>query len=101
MKDYYVYIVANESKVIYVGVTNNLTRRIFEHKQKLLPGFCKIYRCDCLVYYQHFRDVGFAIAREKQIKGWRRQKKITLIELNNKNWRDLSECLAHPSICLK
>ena len=99
MHDYYVYIIANDPKVIYIGVTNDLARRISEHKNKLVPGFTKTHNCDRLVYYQHFRDIRWAIVREKQLKGWRREKKITLIELNNKNWKDLASCLIHPSAC--
>ena len=97
--DYYVYIIANTSKVIYIGVTNDLERRISQHKSKLVPGFTKTHNCDRLVYYQHFRDIRWAIAREKQLKGWRREKKITLIELNNKTWKDLTSDLIHPSAC--
>ena len=99
MHNYYIYIIANDSKVIYIGVTNDLDRRVSQHKSKLIPDFTKTHNCDRLVYYQHFRDIRYAIAREKQLKGWRREKKITLIELNNKYWTDLTNDLLHPSAC--
>jgi putative endonuclease len=79
MHDYYVYIICNSKKVIYVGITNDLKRRTSEHKQKIIPGFTRINNCNKLVFYQHFRDIRYAIAREKQLKSWRRQKKIELI----------------------
>ena len=75
MAEYYVYILANRSGTLYVGVTNNLLRRLYEHKHKLIPGFTKRYKIDRLVYYEHTPDVRAAIAREKQIKPWRREKK--------------------------
>ena len=87
--NYYVYIVSNEEKTIYIGVTNNLRRRISEHKLGVFPGFSKRNHCTRLVYFQYFRDIKSAIAREKQLKGWRRQKKVELIELTNKGWREL------------
>jgi putative endonuclease len=86
-----VYILANRSGTLYVGVTNNLLRRFYEHKQKLIPGFTKRYKIDRLMYYEHTPDVGAAIAREKQIKRWRREKKVALIESKNRDWHDLSE----------
>lgn len=89
---YYVYIVTNWSnKVIYTGVTNNLERRIYEHKNKLVPGFTQKYNVNKLVYFEHTSDVKAAIAREKQIKGWTRQKKVDLIESMNPEWVDLTE----------
>lgn len=87
--NYYVYIVSSDDKKIYIGVTNNLRRRIGEHKQGEVPGFSKGHGCSRLVYCQYFRDIRSAIAREKQLKGWRRQKKIELIELANKEWNEL------------
>jgi len=90
MAEYYVYILANRSGTLYVGVTNDLNRRLYEHKQKLLPGFTKRYKIDRLVYYEHTPDVGAAIAREKQIKRWRREKKVALIESTNRDWHDLA-----------
>lgn len=91
MNQYYVYIMTNKSKTLYTGVTNNLKRRVFEHKNKLLPGFTAKYNITKLVYYEIFNDINQAITREKQIKGWLRQKKIDLIESLNSEWNDLSE----------
>ena len=89
---YYVYILANlNNKVIYTGVTNNLERRIYEHKNKLAEGFTKKYNVNKLVYFDSTTDVKAAIEREKQIKGWTRQKKNDLIEEANPAWADLSE----------
>ena len=88
---YYVYIMASRSKVLYVGVTNDLQRRVCQHKQKLMPGFTKRYSVTHLVYFEDTTDVREAIAREKQIKGWLRRKKIALIERVNPTWSDLSE----------
>ncbi len=89
---YYVYILANwNNKVIYTGITNNLERRIYEHKNKLVDGFTKKYHVDKLVYFDNTTDVKSAIAREKQIKGWTRQKKNELIETINPKWEDLSK----------
>jgi putative endonuclease len=90
MAEYYVYILTNRSGTLYVGVTNNLLRRLYEHKHKLIPGFTKRYKIDRLVYYEHTPDVRAAIAREKQIKPWRREKKVALIESKNRDWHDLS-----------
>ncbi len=91
MRTYYVYIMASRSRTLYTGVTRDLTRRVSEHKQKLVPGFTSRYNISRLVYYQDFRDVRAAIAREKEIKAWRRSKKIALIESSNPTWADLSE----------
>ena len=89
---YYVYILANwNNKVIYTGVTNNLTRRLYEHKNKLVDGFTKRYNVNKLVYFDFCESIESAILREKQIKGWTRQKKNMLIEQMNPDWRDLSE----------
>ncbi|MGM3308217.1 GIY-YIG nuclease family protein [Anabaena sp. WFMT] len=90
MNQYYVYIMSNKSKTLYTGVTNDLQRRIYEHKQKLLPGFTQKYNITKLVYYEETSDIKVAIEREKQIKGWLRAKKILLIESINPNWQDLS-----------
>jgi putative endonuclease len=87
----YVYIAASFSGVLYVGVTNNLERRMHEHKLKLLPGFTAKYNVSRLMYFETCTDPLDAIAREKQIKGWSRQKKINLIESQNPNWDDLSK----------
>jgi putative endonuclease len=91
MKTYYVYIMTNKSGTLYTGVTNNLTRRVGQHKQKLVPDFASRYNITKLVYYEEFSDVHLALAREKQIKGWLRARKIALIESVNLEWRDLSE----------
>ena len=90
MNNYYVYILTNRSKTLYTGVTNDLIRRVYEHKQKLIPGFTQKYNIDRLAYYEDTVDVTAAIAREKQIKGWLRAKKIALIESMNPEWHDLS-----------
>jgi len=89
-KQYYVYIMTNRSRTLYVGVTNDLERRVYEHKQKLILGFTQRYNITQLVYYEATSDVRSALAREKQIKGWLRAKKIALIESANAEWRDLS-----------
>lgn len=86
---YFVYILTNHSRTLYVGVTNNLVRRVFEHRQKVVEGFTKKYNVTQLVYFEQTPDVRAAIAREKQIKGWLRAKKIALIEGVNPAWKDL------------
>ena len=91
MKQYYVYIMTNRSRTLYTGVTNNLRRRVFEHKHHLIDGFTKKYNITKLVYYEETNDIKEAIAREKQIKGWLRKKKIALIESINAEWKDLSK----------
>ena len=90
-KEYYVYIMTNKSRTLYVGVTNNLMRRVHEHKNKLIPGFTSKYNIQFLAYYEMGTDIHAAIAREKQIKGWLRSKKIALIDSVNPQWKDLSE----------
>ena len=80
----------NHSKTLYTGITNDLNRRVYEHKQKLVPGFTQKYNITKLVYFEETSDVNDAIAREKQIKGWLREKKIVLIESMNSEWKDLS-----------
>ncbi len=91
MRTYYAYIMASKTRVLYTGVTRDLTRRASEHKQKLIPGFTSAYNISRLVYYEDFRDIRAAIGREKEIKAWRRSKKIALIESRNPVWQDLSE----------
>jgi putative endonuclease len=93
MNQYYVYIMTNKSRTLYVGVTNNLERRVQEHKQKLVPGFTSKYNINKLVYYEVTDNVYSAISREKEIKGWLRAKKIGLIKSKNPEWRDLSSDL--------
>ena len=90
MKQYYVYVITNKSRTLYTGVTNDLERRVYEHKQKLVPGFTAKYNITRLVYFEVTQDIQAAIAREKQIKGWLRSKKIALIESVNPGWKDLS-----------
>jgi len=90
MAEYYVYIMTNRSRTLYTGVTIDLVRRVHEHKQKLADGFTKKYNITILVYFEATPDVRSAIAREKQIKGWLRIKKIALIESINPRWNDLS-----------
>ncbi len=91
MKHYYVYIVTNHSKTLYTGVTNNLQRRMDEHRHHLVAGFTSTYHITRFVYFEETSDVYAAIAREKQIKGWVRAKKLALIESSNPDWQDLSE----------
>ena len=93
MKEYrfYVYIMTNKSKTLYTGVTNNLERRVFEHKNKLVKGFTSKYNITQLVNFEEYQDIRCAIEREKIIKGWLRAKKIALIETLNPFWLDLSE----------
>jgi len=91
MKQYFVYILTNKSnKVLYVGMTNDLRRRLFEHKAKLIQGFTKKYNLNKLVYFENFIRAEDAISAEKKIKGWLRIKKINLIKSENPEWRDLS-----------
>jgi len=89
-RTYYVYLLASKSRRLYIGVTNNLERRLFEHREKLVEGFTKRYNIDRLVYFEQTEDVLSAIAREKQLKSWNRSKKIALIEAGNPTWQDLS-----------
>ena len=88
---YFTYIVASRSRTLYIGVTGSLQKRIFEHKRKLHEGFSATYNCDRLVWFERFVDPSNAIAREKQLKGWTRIKKIALITKSNPTWHDLSE----------
>jgi putative endonuclease len=89
-RHYYVYIMANERHTIYTGVTNDLPRRVWQHKNKVVPGFTTRYDCTMLVYYEVTGEIRAAIEREKQIKGWLRRKKVELIMSLNPEWRDLS-----------
>lgn len=90
-KTYYIYMMSNVSKMIYTGMSGDLQRRVYQHKNKLIDCFTKKYNLYKLVYYEETDDVGYAIMREKQIKGWRREKKISLIEGMNPNWDDLAK----------
>ncbi len=89
---YYVYMLTNKNnKVLYTGVTNDLERRLYEHKNKLNKGFTAKYNVNKLVYFEDTSDVYEAITKEKQIKGWSREKKNKLVEETNPGWKDLSE----------
>jgi putative endonuclease len=88
---YFTYIVASRSLTLYVGMTGNLRKRVFEHKRKLHEGFSATYNCNRLVWFEQFVGPKAAIAREKQLKGWTRAKKIALITRTNPTWIDLSE----------
>jgi putative endonuclease len=90
-RSYCVYILASRSRNLYTGVTNDLQRRIAEHRQGLVPGFTTRYRVFRLVHFEPFGDIRGAIAREKEIKAWRREKKIWFIERHNPSWEDLAE----------
>ena len=95
MADCYVYILSNVSRTLYVGVTSDLDRCLSEHKRKLSHGFTRKHNLTMLVYYEVAPDIVGAIAREKQIKGWVRAKKVSLIEATNSNWLDLTgHCLS-------
>jgi putative endonuclease len=91
LKGGFVYILASKSGVLYTGVTNDLARRMVEHRHKMVEGFTKVYNVTRLVHFESFGDIRAAIAREKRIKGWLRIKKIALIESHNPAWRELSE----------
>ena len=90
-KTYYVYIMASLNRRIYTGVTSDLESRVWQHKSKIMDGFTKRYNITRLVYYDETNDVWEALEYEKRIKGWRREKKIRLIEEQNKGWLDLAE----------
>jgi len=92
-KEYFVYIMTNNSRTLYTGVTGHLARRVYQHKHKLINGFTKKYNIDRLVYYEQTNDVYAALEREKEIKGWSRSKKIALIEEMNPEWEDLAKGL--------
>jgi putative endonuclease len=88
--NFYAYILAGESAVLYTGMTNDLQRRMREHRAKLIPGFTKRYNVTKLVWFEVHGNAGSAIEREKQIKNWSRAKKIALVERSNPHWTDLS-----------
>src|SRR5579862_9531797 len=96
-RTFHVYILAGESGVLYTGITNNLLRRLQEHQQKKIPGFTKKYNVSKLVWFEAHGRAASAIAREKQIKGWRREKKVALIEAMNPRWGDMTEMLQGDS----
>jgi putative endonuclease len=91
---YYVYIMASESGTLYIGVTNDLTKRVWQHKNDAVPGFTKRYQCHKLIYYEKVEDVLSAITREKQLKSWNRKKKQQLIKRFNPIWQDLFDNLS-------
>jgi putative endonuclease len=104
VRRYYGYIMAGKSRVLYTGVTGNLQCRVLEHKHDVEPGFTTDYRLHRLVYYETFEHIGDAIRREKEIKGWLRERKLALIESQNRTWEDLSDgwgepIKAGPSLC--
>lgn len=88
---YFIYILSSYSGVLYIGVTNNLQRRIYEHKQELIEGFSKKYKCNKLVYFEEYKYIKQAITREKQLKNWNRKKKEWLIKKLNPDFKDLSQ----------
>ncbi len=93
-KEYFVYIMTNQhNNVLYTGLTNDIKRRVFEHKTKHIKGFSQKYNVVKLVYFEVFRDIGQAIRREKQVKAGSRQKKLNLISSINEKWKDLSDDL--------
>ena len=87
---YYVYVPTNRTRRLYAGVTNDLERRMYEHKDKLVPGFASKYNLTWLAYYEETSDVMSAIEREKEVKGWRRNRQEAMVESMNPEWRDLS-----------
>ena len=101
MKQYFVYILASKRNgTLYIGVTSNLEKRIFEHKNKLIKGFTEKYNLKILVYYEITSDINSAIRREKQLKKWNRKWKLELIEKSNPKWTDLSEGWIPSRACL-
>ena len=91
MKAYYVYVLASKAGVLYTGITNDIKKRIFQHKTKLNEGFTQKYDVNSLMYFETFSEPCAAISREKQIKAYRREKKVALIDSINPDWADLSE----------
>jgi putative endonuclease len=89
MRSYCVYMLSSASGVLYTGVANDLERRVAQHRQKLVPGFTAKYNVNRLVYFEIFSDIRVAIAREKQVKRWRREKRVALIQAKNPRWVDL------------
>lgn len=96
MDTYHVYILASRHRTLYIGFTNDLVRRIHQHKAGLVPGFTSRYRVDRLVHHEAFTDVRDAKKREKQLKGWLRKRKVALIEAANPEWEDLADRVGLP-----
>jgi putative endonuclease len=94
-RTYYTYIVASRSRTLYIGMTGNIEQRIWQHKNRAYDGFSATYNCNRLVWFERYASPEAAVAREKQLKGWRRSKKLMLIEQTNASWLDLSDNL-HP-----
>ncbi|MGB0036203.1 MAG: GIY-YIG nuclease family protein [Candidatus Acidiferrales bacterium] len=92
-RTFYVYILASRSRTLYTGVTNKLQRRVIEHREGLVHGFTSKYKIQRLVYFEMFADIRLAIQREKEIKAWRREKKVWLIKRENPTWEDLADVL--------
>src|SRR5229473_7525907 len=90
-RTYFVYMIASRSRVLYIGMTSNLRHRVWEHKNDLIDGFTKTYKCQRLVLFESFDEVAKAIDREKQLKRWNRTKKLWLISLKNPTWEDLAD----------
>ncbi|HYW13523.1 MAG TPA: GIY-YIG nuclease family protein [Longimicrobium sp.] len=97
MLTYHVYILASQGRTLYIGFTNDLRRRIYEHKSGRIPGFTCRYNVIRLVHFEAFTDVRDAKRREKQLKGWRRARKIELIEAQNPEWEDLADRIGLPA----
>jgi len=91
MKNYYVYIMSSKTGTLYIGMTNDIKKRVYQHKNHLIPGFTNKYNIDRLLYVETVSDPISAISREKQIKKWRREKKIAIIDSMNPDWKDLSD----------
>jgi putative endonuclease len=91
MKSGYTYILGSPTGVLYIGVTSKLGLRIFQHKNRIFEGFSKTYNCTRLLHFERYEDIRNAIAREKQLKGWRREKKLNLIRTTNPDFKDLAE----------
>jgi len=91
MKNYYVYIMTSQSGTLYIGMTNDIKKRVYQHKNHLIPGFTDKYNVDRLLYVETISDPVSAIRREKQLKKWGREKKVALVDSQNPDWKDLSD----------